>query len=280
MNTTLKTLVLGLCCLWGLNACGLESQVQTSTASTPQAPAASAANNQTSANLPSAEAAAQIDFTFTPSAEKQTVYFNSESQSVSAPAAGGYYREIIGKTEDGRTVAQDFYQDIGKPQTQPFILQKGADVNDFSSDTMDSKGVWFRPDGSLFQMQDFRAGKATGPAWYFENGQTIASVHEEAAHIDFYQNGKLIATWLTKDAHTEMRYFHPNGQTGLQLSIQNGEQQTPQAWDAAGQSVSPAKVRDEMMPLTERALHIFQAIQQDNNFVMGDIAQASAPKSQ
>ena len=58
--------------------------------------------------------------------EVQTFYYDAHYQKVAQPAPGGYFRKVVGKTADGRTVAQDFYQDSGKPQTRMFILRDGA----------------------------------------------------------------------------------------------------------------------------------------------------------
>lgn len=277
----IKTLAACLLAAFALSACSIENESSQTTQAAPAASNASASTPATVADntLPTAEAAAKIEFEFTPATDKQIVYFNSESQAVSEATNGGYYREIIGQTADGRIVAQDFYQDIGKPQTQPFILQKGADVRDFSSDTMDSKGVWFRPDGSLFQVQDFRAGKATGPAWVFENEQVIASVHDEPSRIDFYQNGKSIAIWLIdgKDKSINMTYFRADGSKALQMTLKaDGNLAKPaQAWRATGEAVPPENVREEIEPMIQRAAQIFTRISQDNGFVMGNAVQAS-----
>lgn len=277
--TSLKILATCLLTLFMLNACSSEvSQSVPAEVST-----AGVGSPSTSTNaLPDADTAAKIDFEFTPAADKQIIYFNSQSQAVSDAAAGGYYREIIGQTADGRMVAQDFYQDIGKPQTQPFILQKGADPHDFSSDTMDSKGVWFRPDGSLFQVQDFRAGKAAGSAWFFENGQTIAQINENTDQIDFYQNGVKIAVWQANKAEQsmEMSYFRTDGSIAIRLILKNGEFSNAQAWSATGESIPPAKVRDEIASILMRADQIFAAIRQDSSFVMGEAGFASQPNNQ
>ena len=63
--------------------------------------------------------------------EAQTFYYDADGKKSAQPAPGGYFRKVVGKTADGRIVAQDFYQDSGKPQTALFILRADAAADDF-----------------------------------------------------------------------------------------------------------------------------------------------------
>ena len=78
-------------------------------------------------------------------------------------SAGGYYRKTLGKTADGRLVVQDYYHDGGKPQTAPVILKKGANPHSFANDINDSKTVWYRKDGSIEAVQEFKDGTPHQP---------------------------------------------------------------------------------------------------------------------
>ena len=59
---------------------------------------------------------------FTPAQTKTVYYFNSDSQIASAPSNEGYYRELLGKTAEGKRVVQDFYQSSQTPQTDAFCV--------------------------------------------------------------------------------------------------------------------------------------------------------------
>ena len=81
--------------------------------------------------------------------EVQTFYYDAHYQKVAQPAPGGYFRKVVGKTADGRTVAQDFYQDSGKPQTRMFILRADAAADDFRTEMADSPVATYGRDGAI-----------------------------------------------------------------------------------------------------------------------------------
>ena len=47
----------------------------------------------------------------------QTYYYDAKHRPASQPVQDGYYREVLGKTADGRALVQHFYQNSGKPAT-------------------------------------------------------------------------------------------------------------------------------------------------------------------
>ena len=59
---------------------------------------------------------------FTPAQTKTVYYFANNGAAASAPSNEGYYRELLGKTAEGKRVVQDFYQSSQTPQTAPFVL--------------------------------------------------------------------------------------------------------------------------------------------------------------
>ena len=73
--------------------------------------------------------------------EAQTFYYDADGKKSAQPAPGGYFRKVVGKTADGRIVAQDFYQDSGKPQTRMFIQRADAAADDFRTEMADSPVV-------------------------------------------------------------------------------------------------------------------------------------------
>ena len=81
--------------------------------------------------------------------EAQTFYYDADGKKSAQPAPGGYFRKVVGKTADGRAVAQDFYQDSGKPQTRMFILRADAAADDFRTEMADSPVATYGRDGAI-----------------------------------------------------------------------------------------------------------------------------------
>ena len=143
---------------------------------------------------------------YTPQTDGQTWYFDRDSNPAETASPGGYYRKALGKTADGRLVAQDYYQDSNTPQTAPFILVKDANPHDFSNDTVDSRVIWYRPDGSTYAVQTFQNGKPTSRMNHYHDGRLIAQMPrpqnmDEAD--DPYRSAGDLADGL--------RLYHPSG---------------------------------------------------------------------
>ena len=118
--------------------------------------------------------------------------------------SGGYIRKILGKTADGRLVVQDYYQDSGTPQTAPLTLKKDADPADFSPTAVDGKIVWYRPDGSIRAIQQYRDGAAVSPLNYYHEGRLAIQEPLPGQPDDPYQQLSELADGI--------RYYHKNGQ--------------------------------------------------------------------
>ena len=118
--------------------------------------------------------------------------------------SGGYIRKILGKTADGRLVVQDYYQDSGTPQTAPLTLKKDADPADFSPAAVDGKIVWYRPDGSIRAIQQYRDGAAVSPLNYYHEGRLAIQKPLPGQPDDPYQQLSELADGI--------RYYHKNGQ--------------------------------------------------------------------
>ena len=84
--------------------------------------------------------------------EVQTFYYDADGKKSAQPAPGGYFRKVVGKTADGRIVAQDFYQDSGKPQTRMFILRADAAADDFRTEMADSPVATYGRDGAIIRV--------------------------------------------------------------------------------------------------------------------------------
>lgn len=82
----------------------------------------------------------------------QTFYYDADGKKSAQPAPGGYFRKVVGKTADGRAVAQDYYQDSGKPQTTLFIQRADAAADDFRAEMADSPVATYGRDGAIIRV--------------------------------------------------------------------------------------------------------------------------------
>ena len=171
---------------------------------------------------------APLDYT---AAEGKSYYFDAKGNKAEKPVQDGYYRKILGKTADGRTVVQDFYQDSDKPQIAPSILRQGAAEDDFSGDLSDSTLVHYNRDGSVSAIVPLQDGKATGhPALYHNGVLTIQAPLPEGGS-DTNDPFTALAAYAT----THGRMFYPDGT--LMAMIPSGDSKdaaTSALWRADG----------------------------------------------
>ena len=156
-------------------------------------------------NILDAKQAATIALDYTPG-DEQTWYFDHDGNPTETASPGGYYRKALGQTADGRRVVQDYHQDTNTPQTAPFILKNDSDPHDFNSDNADSKTVWYRKDGSIEAVQDYRDGAHYGRLNIYQNDRLAAQMPLDDSRSDTEDDpyrGDPIASGL--------RLYHPNG---------------------------------------------------------------------
>lgn len=97
-------------------------------------------------------------------AQQPLIYFSAVGQYSKTPVAGGYLRKVLGKTAQGGWVAQDFYQDSQRKQTNAFVIFHPDGLRNFDNDVVDGPVIWYRPDGSIQQSTQFTQGKVDG--WF------------------------------------------------------------------------------------------------------------------
>ena len=154
-----------------------------------------------------AEQAAKLaTLDYTPG-EGKTYYFDAKGNKAEKPVQDGYYRKILGKTADGRTVVQDFYQDSDKPQIAPSILRQGAAEDDFSGDLSDSTLVHYNRDGSVSAIAPLQDGKATGHPALYDNGVLVIQAPLPEGGSDANDPFTALAAYAT----THGRMFYPDG---------------------------------------------------------------------
>ena len=96
---------------------------------------------------------------YTPGDEK-TYYYDAKGNQSAEPVSGGYYRKILGKTADGRTVVQDYYQDNGQAQMAPFILRQDAAEDDFRNANADSTLITYTREGVVLIITPMQAASS------------------------------------------------------------------------------------------------------------------------
>lgn len=170
---------------------------------------------------------APLDYT---AAEGKTYYFDAKGNKAEKPVQDGYYRKVLGKTADGRTVVQDFYQDSDKPQIAPSILRQGAAEDDFSGDLSDSTLVHYNRDGSVSAIVPLQDGKATGhPALYHNGVLTIQAPLPEGG-----SDANDPFTALAAYATTHGRMFYPDGTLMAIFPADDGKDVGIAFWRADG----------------------------------------------
>ena len=159
-------------------------------------------------NLLDAKQAAHnpIDYTpLLPPATTAPLYADHDGKPAAKPVSGGYYRKILGNTADGRLVVQDYYQDSGTPQTAPLTLKKDADPADFSPAAVDGKIVWYRKDGSIRAIQQYKNGEAVSPLYTYHEGRLAVATPQPGLPFDELYNS-------AGEISRGLRYYHENGQ--------------------------------------------------------------------
>jgi hypothetical protein len=176
-----------------------------------------------------AEQAAKLaPLDYTPG-EGKTYYFDAKGNKAEKPVQDGYYRKILGKTADGRTVVQDFYQDSDKAQIAPSILRKGAAEDDFSGDLSDSTLVNYNRDGSVSAIVPLQDGKATGHPALYHNGVLVAQAPLPEGGSDANDPFTALAAY---PAHGRM--FYPDGTLMAIFPSDDGKDAGIAFWRADG----------------------------------------------
>ena len=147
-----------------------------------------------------------IDYTpLLPPATTAPLYARYDGKPAAKPVSGGYYRKTLGNTTDGRRVVQDYYQDSDTPQTAPFTLKKDANPADFSPAAVDGKIVWYRKDGSIRAIQQYKNGEAVSPLYTYHEGRLAVTTPQPGLPFDDLYNS-------TGEISRGLRYYHENGQ--------------------------------------------------------------------
>lgn len=173
-------------------------------------------------------------------------YFDKLRRPEIQPSKNGFYREIIGRSHDGRLVVQDFYQNNHTPFTSPYIAVKDAKLRIFGdTSALDSRVAWYAPDGTLTKMSVFKNGKEQGEVWLFQQNRLSAYVldSQKEGHSDslkmhfFYPSGKLMAERHSQNGNSDIVFYYETGSAMLRIH-DTPQQSTRLAWDKYGKPVA------------------------------------------
>ncbi len=226
---------------------------------------------------------------YVPAAEKQVIYFGTDSKVADKPAAGGFYREVLGTLPDGRMVVQDFYQDSGKPQIMPAILKQGADVKNFSAEVNDGLVVWLSEDGAVVSASDTSQGQESAWTVIYRDGKAIAQARgsensqQGGDAVFLYEDGKPLM-WGRSAADGKsllLDTYYPNGVRMTSAIMPSNGEGSPilSAWNREGKSVPVPEIKDDW-EATQQAISRIQQYIEQSEAVFSPSQAAAASQAQ
>ena len=166
----------------------------------------------------------------------------------------GYYRKILGKTADGRTVVQDYNQDNGQAQMAPFILRQDAAEDDFRNANADSTLITYTREGVVLIITPIHAGKP-GRNHYYDAGRLViqSALPEGASEADdpypelraleqthgrmYYPNGRMLSITPRSASGEGLTAIYRTDGTLLMTLEKNGTHKQTTFWSANGGSL-------------------------------------------
>ena len=144
------------------------------------------------------QAVARARLDYTPGKES-VIFFNANNRKIARPVESGYFSRTLGKTTDGRTVVQDFWQDTATKRTAPYALTRRAAATngggittllpplqagkalgralarlrapDAANGVVDSTVVFYDRNGAVVLITPSHAGKPVGFMGCYEDGR-------------------------------------------------------------------------------------------------------------
>lgn len=165
-------------------------------------------------------------------------YYGKEGNKLDAPTPDGYYRQVLGKDKDEKTVVQDFYQVTKTPYNTPFAIKKGGDESLFNRG-IDGFMAWFDVQGNLFATQLHLDGNPIAFLNVIKNGEWIGFVDvNNNKAVRFYPNTTSVLFLYngrnySKDSPYMLYYQNGNGMASL-TKDNDGNYQIVQMWDENG----------------------------------------------
>lgn len=167
--------------------------------------------------------------------ESRTVaYYNAEGEVMTEPQAGGYYRNLIGRTKEGYAVVQDFYQDNQSKQTNAIIIRDDADLINFDVIVTEGRTIWYTPNGEIQQFADVSNKTILRTGQYINQQLVLEEEYltdtQGYRNTTYYPNGKKMAveTKTSPAADITEQFYN---QTGT-LILDTTKTPRPQAGEA------------------------------------------------
>lgn len=128
-----------------------------------------------------------LDFSYQPIDDKRIFYFEKDGKLAQQPVKNGYFRKILGKTDSGQMVVQDFYQNTKQPQTSIFKMKPQGKLDDFSLGESEGITAHFDKKGELSTLSFVQNGQEQD-SYLFENKRLVAQTYErdKAGFIVFF----------------------------------------------------------------------------------------------
>ncbi|XXQ67444.1 hypothetical protein ACKLNO_07365 [Neisseriaceae bacterium B1] len=150
--------------------------------------------------------------------ESRTIaYYTVDGQLAEAKQAGGFYRNLLGRTQEGYAVVQDFYQDSETKQTNAIIIRDEANLTNFDVAVTEGRTIWYTPAGAVKQFADVKNGSIVRYGQYL-NGQLALdeeTLTETKGHriSAYYDNGKpmFVATQNSPAADLTNQFYAKGG---------------------------------------------------------------------
>lgn len=132
-------------------------------------------------NAPERDETPQITITNIPHTNEIVAYFDSTGKPVERPANKnkleafissvhfskkpqiyGYYRILLGETEAGSLVVQDFYQHDNRPKTEPYTIKNANDLKKWSPPSVDGRVIYWNTEGYKWKEAHYKNGQPEG----------------------------------------------------------------------------------------------------------------------
>ena len=181
------------------------------------------------------QAVARARLDYTPGKES-VIFFNANDRKIARPVESGYFQRTLGKTADGRTVVQDFWQDTATKRSAPYALtRRAAATNDHGIATLlpplqagralgralarlrapdaangvvDSTAVLYDRNGAVVLIIPTHAGEPAGFTGYYEDGRLRGQL-PPLSHGSDTADSELPEFHAFAAAHSRM--YYPDG---------------------------------------------------------------------
>ena len=140
-------------------------------------------------------------------------YFNAMGKPMSYADGEGYFRLQVGRTMDGKTVIQDFYQNTRTKQIDPIAVRDQSDANVFYTKAWTGLNTWYASTGELKFFAEYEQGEKIRSAYYAHGRLRLVenTLTGEYARYAYYPNGRLMMSVVEKNGELYGRMYDTHG---------------------------------------------------------------------